>query len=277
MKKVRILSALASLGASALVAASPAFALTVELSGNGDSSDNSANITVNKTTTITQTNTADIKNKVSADANTGYNSANQNTGGDTSIETGDASSSVSVNNTANSSKSSIGCCDNTDLSVSLSANGSGSNNNVRFNWTDQRDIITLNDLNINNYINARANTGGNEANGNTGGDTSIKTGDANVSVMIGNSGNNNFASVCGCLVASVNPPTPAVTPIPGLTPGIPAVLGVSKTLPMTGFDYPYHLIFAGTLSLVGAGLFLRRKTSEIEQALTSLTSKLNLG
>lgn len=277
MKKVRILSALGSLGASVLLAASPAFALEVSVSGNGADSTNNIAVSASQTTSILQTNTADITNNVNADANTGNNSANDNTGGDTSINTGNAATAVNLNNSANSNTLDIGCCEAISTSVKIAGNGSGSTNYVDLRFSNNRYVLVQNRLNIYNDIYANANTGGNEANGNTGGNTTINTGNANVSVNVSNSGNVNQTSVCSCLLPGlVKPPTVTPPAIPGLTPGVPAVLGVSKTLPMTGFDYPYQVIFAVTLTLLGLGLVLRNKTSEIEQALTSLAAKLNL-
>lgn len=275
MKKVKILTALLAVSVATLLAAGPALALTVEVSGNGADSDNTANVSVNQSTSINQTNNANISNNVDANANTGGNSANNNTGGDTSINTGDASTKVALNNTANSSKASIGCCDLLSAAISISGNGAGSDNNVSFNLNNSRNVSTENNLNIDNDVDADANTGDNEANGNTGGNTSIKTGDANVNITIGNSGNSNEAVVCGCLIAGlVNPPTPTVKPIPG----VPTVLGLTSTsLPMTGFNYPFQLIFGLTIGLVGLGLVMKNKASEIEQALDSIAGRIKQG
>lgn len=272
MKKAKILSALSAVTAATLLAAGPALALTVEVSGNGADSDNTANVSVNQSTSITQTNNANISNNVNANANTGGNSANNNTGGDTSINTGDASTNVALNNTANSSRTSVGCCDPISAAISISGNGANSDNNISFNINNSRNVTTVNNLNIDNDVNATANTGDNSANGNTGGNTSIKTGDANVNVTIGNSGNSNEAIVCGCLIAGlVNPPTPTVKPIPG----VPTVLGLTSTsLPMTGFNYPFQLILGLTALLVGLGFVLKNKASQVEQALNSFGSKL---
>lgn len=280
MKKARIVAAIAAASTVVLLAASPVLAVDVIVAGNGSSSDNTANVTVTQSKLISQTNQANISNTVDANATTGQNSANSNTGGDTSIKTGDASTAVNLNNNANSNKSSVGCCsDPISTSVSISGNGADSKNKVNFAINNTSGVTNQNTLNINNHVNAGANTGDNEANKNTGGNTSITTGDANVSVTIGNSGNSNEAVVCGCLLASiVNPPTPTVTPIANPLPGVATVLGLtSKSLPNTGFDYPYQLIFGVTAGLISLGLVMKLKASEIEEVLGSISGKVKLG
>ncbi len=278
MKKSRIVAAVAAASTVVLLAASPVLAVDITVSGNGADSSNTANVSVNNTTNIVQTNTSNINNNVKASANTGGNTANENTGGNTSITTGEASTAVALNNTANSSKVSAGCCDAIGAAISVSGNGADSKNKVSFNINNIRNTSAENNLDINNNVNGKANTGVNNANENTGGNASINTGNANVNVTIGNSGNRNETTVCGCLIAALNPTTPTVTPLPGITPGIPTVLGVtSKTLPNTGYDYPYQLIFGMTGALIGLGLVMKTKAAEIEKALNNLSSKISLG
>lgn len=273
MKKARIVAAITAASSVVLLAAGPVLAVDVNVSGNGSSSDNQAIVSVVKSTEIFQTNQANIKNSVTANANTGDNSANKNTGGDTSIKTGDSSTSVNLSNNANSNKTSTSCCgDPVSGAVSISGNGADSNNKVDFNFNNINSITTENILNINNRVNADANTGGNEAGKNTGGDTSIETGDASVTISIGNSGNSNVV-ILGAMLPSVKPVlNPVVNPIPG----VPSVLGVSKTLPMTGYDYPFGLITSATLGLVSLGLLLRTKASEVEKLLSSFAGSEKL-
>lgn len=270
MKKAKLVAALTAASSVILLAVSPVFATDVAISGNGADSDNTANVSVQQNTTVFQTNTADINNSVNATANTGNNTAAKNTGGDTSIKTGDSSTAVNLNNNANSNKGSISCCDPISAAVSISGNGADSNNKVNFSFTNSRTVTTENNLNIDNDVNAASNTGGNKADKNTGGDTAIDTGNASVKVKIGNSGNSNEVTIGTML--------PIVTPIANPIPGVPAVLGVSKTLPMTGYDYPFGLIISLTLGLVGLGLLLRTKASEVEKLLSGLAgpAKLNI-
>src|SRR3972149_826803 len=80
---------------------------TIELSGNGDNSNNNALVSVSSSTTVVQSNTATIVNTVYSDANTGKNDANSNTGGDVKIDTGNATSKVDLSTKANVNKADV--------------------------------------------------------------------------------------------------------------------------------------------------------------------------
>ena len=83
---------------------------TIEISGNGTDSDNDATISFGQSTTVVQSNTADVYNQVDAEADTGDNTANDNTGGEVSVETGDDDVNVKVGNTLNSNSAEVDCC-----------------------------------------------------------------------------------------------------------------------------------------------------------------------
>src|SRR3989338_11490649 len=70
---------------------------TIEISGNGNNSTNDVNVTNNDTTDVNQTNTFNVTLNVSSKAYTGNNKASNNTGGDVTIDTGNATSNVTVN------------------------------------------------------------------------------------------------------------------------------------------------------------------------------------
>src|SRR5688572_8002304 len=76
--------------------------LNVEISGNGSDSDNTLNLGSTSSTVVTQSNTANISNNVQVNADTGGNDAEDNTGGDVAVTTGDSDVSVGISNTANS-------------------------------------------------------------------------------------------------------------------------------------------------------------------------------
>jgi hypothetical protein len=71
--------------------ATPAFATTIEISGNGAGADSNVAVQNTNTTTVSQNNTANVTNTVKTNADTGDNKANYNTGGNVGIQTGDAS------------------------------------------------------------------------------------------------------------------------------------------------------------------------------------------
>jgi hypothetical protein len=189
------------LSTAALVASSfvgPALALDVEISGNGANSDNTANVAVSNSTTVNQSNVANISNDVDVDADTGRNDANGNTGGNVSIDTGDATANVGVSNTANSNVANVdGCCPN-DVNVTISGNGAKSDNDAKVGVGNSTWVVQNNLALVKNDVDVDADSGKNDANRNTGGDVSITTGDAgtgNTGVVIANAVNKNVASV----------------------------------------------------------------------------------
>jgi len=170
---------------------------TIILTGNGSDSDNDAVVVVESTTTVVQTNIADITNDVDVDADTGDNSADDNTGGDVSIDTGDAEVAVGVVNTANTNTADIeGCC-GSDAEVLISGNGSESDNDVVLGLESATAVFQTNDADVDNDVDVDADTGDNSADDNTGGTVSIDTGDAEVAVLLSTAVNTNSARVGG--------------------------------------------------------------------------------
>src|SRR3989344_4430799 len=108
---------------------------TIQISGNGSDSNNTANVNVTQNTTVVQNNTADVTNNVDVDADTGDNDAEDNTGGDVSIDTGDADVTVNVSNTLNSTQANVDCCQNGDTEVLIQGNGTHSDNDANLNLT----------------------------------------------------------------------------------------------------------------------------------------------
>ncbi|KKU82358.1 hypothetical protein A2973_02295 [Candidatus Gottesmanbacteria bacterium RIFCSPLOWO2_01_FULL_49_10] len=197
--KKQIISIIAS-GAVLLQATIPAFAdTTLVISGNGADSKNEVKIESNQSTLVTQNNDAKINNQVNASSDTGDNEAEENTGGDVSISTGDATTDVNVQNTVNSNAASVDCCGNNDVDVLISGNGADSDNKVELK--DEKDsgvqVFQDNNADVKNHVDADSNSGDNEAEENTGGDVSIETGDASTTVGVSTTANANWAQVGG--------------------------------------------------------------------------------
>lgn len=194
----KIASAIATI-ALLLSSVSPAFAATIEISGNGSSSDNSAAVTTTNTTTVSQSNVANISNNVIATADTGGNSANENTGGNTTVSTGNATSDVTISNMANANVASVSNCGtcSVDSNVTISGNGADSANSARVDNSNDTTITQQNTANIANSVANSANTGDNQASRNTGGAVSITTGSATTNTTVSSSANANVASVGG--------------------------------------------------------------------------------
>ncbi|MBI4098084.1 MAG: hypothetical protein HY426_03515 [Candidatus Levybacteria bacterium] len=163
----------------------------IEISGNGANSDNSIAYAQNNSTNINVNNTANISNNVNGKANTGFNEANNNTGGNVSISTG----SITVNDTIKNNSVNVYEVDATsgngqDVSITIKDNGTDSFNSIKFSDDSNVAIDINNSANIVNNSNWDLNTGGNKANGNTGGDVSITTGDIVFNSTIENTGIN---------------------------------------------------------------------------------------
>ena len=176
----------------------------VTISGNGAFSTNGAGVNNTSTTALTQNNVANITNNISADAKTGNNDAGFNTGGDTTIVTGKAGVGITVDNKANSNLASIGGGAGAgagDSSIIINDNGAFSENAVELNNNSIVVLTQLNDADVANNIDADARTGGNSTDFNTGGDTTIWTGNATTLVEVDNMVNFNAASVgCECVL-----------------------------------------------------------------------------
>jgi hypothetical protein len=198
---------------SHIIKAAMASALAVSLvigsssAGYAQSSDttvvntgDNANVSTNTTTTtnveVNNDNVADIQQIVNVSANTGGNTANGNIGG-SSIVTGDAIVSASLSTLANRNVTGIGL-----------ANGGGGSNVVDVvNTGDDADInstmdtttnVLVNNNNlatVNQQMNAFANTGNNQANGNIGDTTSITTGNIGISGVFDVMANENITAI----------------------------------------------------------------------------------
>jgi hypothetical protein len=174
----------------------------VLISGNGAGSDNAATLGLASNTIVAQSNNADITNRVDADASTGYNRANRNTGGSVEVTTGKALTNVEIMNNANANWAKVGGNGQNNGSVSLMilGNGADSDNSIALGLSNDVLLQQYNAADIFNNVNADASTGYNRANRNTGGSTSVDTGNAHAGVVIDNAANFNAATVdCDCV------------------------------------------------------------------------------
>lgn len=194
----KVASAVAA-GAVLLQTALPVFATTtIVISGNGVDTNNDANVNMTQQTTVNQQNVANIENDVDVTANTGDNTASRNTGGDTMVDTGNANVDVSISNSGNTNVADVNNCCDADIDVLISENGDNSDNTVNLNTAHQTTVTQWNVANVENDVDVDANTGGNNADRNTGGNVTISTGNADVSdngVKIVNALNANSASI----------------------------------------------------------------------------------
>jgi len=213
---------------------------TVANTGNGADSTNNATATTANTDTTNQINTANIANNLDVAATTGNNSAENNTTGFSDgtnvINSGDAAVDVNVVNIANNNIAGdtwwlvfvndasgnwvgqiMGAPVGSTMAGSVgtqfivgpdgsiiaqnTGNGASSTNNATVNSTNTNTTNQNNTANVTNNVTLVANTGANDASYNTGGGSSVTTGNANVMANIVNFVNNNFSG--GKVVLSV--------------------------------------------------------------------------
>jgi hypothetical protein len=195
----RIATAIATgsllLQSSPLVFASTSFII----SGNGSDSDSDVVYTQTNSTIVVQNNQLEVNNDVDVNSNTGGNSAQDNTGGEVSINTGDSDAFVKLVNSGNSNVADVENCGSCagDTSVLISGNGSDTENEVELNKLTTTNVFQNNYAKIDNDVDVDLETGNNEAEDNTGGDAVIVTGDADATVKVFNTVNANSAIIGG--------------------------------------------------------------------------------
>lgn len=168
------------------------------ISGNGSDTGNTCDFASLRSVSVDQSNDMDVDNEVDVHANTGENEAEDNTGGNVEIETGDVSTDVALTTSGNTNAASVeGSNTAADFELEVSGNGSDSDNKVEVDVIDEVELDQDNDADVDNDVDVHASTGENEAEDNTGGDVSIKTGDVDVNsgVQITTSVNANSAVV----------------------------------------------------------------------------------
>lgn len=82
--------------------------------------------------------------------------------------------------------------------IRIAGNGSNSDSSVRVNEQNDVTVRQTNDTNISNNVSVDNNTGHNSISGNTGGDVTVRTGDATSNVDISNVAGSNVAHINGC-------------------------------------------------------------------------------
>src|SRR3989344_2972822 len=182
--------------------------VSVKNSGNGTNSNNSTGVDIDSDSAVTVNNDANVNNDLDIGADSGNNAASYNVG-DSEIETGDANVSgvviTSVNETGlgiveyNIIDDQMGdvilvvpdglfgcgaCGADGDVDVQNTGNGTESTNSASVDVASDSNTDITNDANIVNNLDLVANSGYNDTSYNTGGDSSITTGDANVSANL---------------------------------------------------------------------------------------------
>lgn len=193
--------------------------LSARILDNGADTHNKIDLDYSHITSLDQSNESSVRNHVDADADSGKNDANRNTGGTVSVDTGDAMTTVEVGNTLNFNWADVDCGCLLDVLAKIAGNGDDSKNKIELELADELYVNQENECGgndhhyfprlkelllrrwhrekpcLDNDVYADADTGKNDANRNTEGDhasdPSIDTGNATTDVIIDNAGNSN--------------------------------------------------------------------------------------
>lgn len=184
--KYKIAGFVASAALMLTVLAPKAFAdSTLEISGNGDSSTNTIVATSTKTCEVKQKANTEVLAEVYTSASTGGNTANSNTGGNVTIDTGDATAVSTVTVTGGSNTAVDPCCCIQELNgqssdpAIISGNGVDTTNTIVATKSKSSKVKQKANTGVLAGVRTKAKTGKNKANSNTGpGDVEVKTGKA---------------------------------------------------------------------------------------------------
>lgn len=184
--------------------------------GNGDGSNNNSDVTVNTDNNTFQNNDAAVGNNMVLTADSGNNTADKNTGGDSTINTGDANVSANSLTYANNNidgaivygvvniygdlhgdivfpeEAMSGTCCTSSVTAGNTGNGADSTNTANAASSTNNDLAQSNAAVISNNLTLDANTGDNNASKNTDGDSSVETGKSTVDANVLNIANSNI-------------------------------------------------------------------------------------
>ncbi len=247
--------------------------LAMNISGNGSGSNNGISYSSNVNNNVSVNNNAIITNNVNGYANTGYNTANKNSG-DVTINTGSIKVVDTIkNNSINIQEVHTSNGTPGNVSIKIANNALDSDNNVTLNNDSSVQISVENSANIVNNSNWELNTGGNEANKNSG-DVEITTGDILLATTIENTDVNvGLVDVDCCNDDPTTPPDGTPPPTTNTNPGPtnnsnPGPTGGTSSnggsvlgaiLPVTG-DYFMILMMIGNIALFFLGGYLRLRS-----------------
>lgn len=180
---------------AAIVAPASFAATTVTIKDNGALSYNKVKVKNWSFKSVDQSNQTVVLTGVHAKAKTGNNDSSFNTGGTSTITTGNAKNTVGVSVTGSTNENTgdeCGCV-SPETDVKITGNGALSTNVVYVINGNYNSVSQSNASFIGTHISTSSSTGGNDSSFNTGGDSSIDTGKATntVGVEVGGSTNTN--------------------------------------------------------------------------------------
>ena len=250
------------------------------IAGNGAGSVNYLQVISNSTSSIVSNNTAVITNNIIGIANTGNNSASNNSHGDVLIKTGNINVSEKIMNGPlnfnNAGTAISGSSMNLGgYELKISGNGSFSKNNINLDINNDTNVSVNNAIDILNESVWLLSTGYNKASSNVGGNVSILIGDINfLSDIVNGPINVNSVKVTCCDEKEPEQQNPTTTPPPAThveskpseskssdSPKGGEVLAaaIGSILPATG-NYNFLLFLMGNVAMLLLGMILRLRS-----------------
>jgi hypothetical protein len=191
----KLTTGLVTAGILAGTLVTPVFAeTTVDVSGNGVKSTNTVVLSNTCKSVVKQSNSTEAMTEVGVVTSTGGNQANGNTGGTTSVETGDAATTVAVVVTGGSNEATApSCCECGEGSVVVDVTGNGKKSTNTVMNTDLKVAKAKQKTKTEALtgVSVLTKTGKNKANWNTGSGTTVKTGGATTDVLVTVDGGSN--------------------------------------------------------------------------------------
>lgn len=180
----------------------------VKIGGNGADSRNEVELRTRNNNSVVQNNSTLLNNMVSITGNTGDNEADDNTGGEVEVRTGNVMiAPVKIHNMAGSNTAVIGGGSGqsgSELSLMITGNGADSRNEIEVRSEYDNGIFQNNQTVIANMLELAGFTGGNSVSFNTGDSTTdpfLMTGDVWIGAMVHNEAGFNYADAdCGCVL-----------------------------------------------------------------------------
>lgn len=185
MKKIA--SSVASVSLVMTLMAPVAYADDLLISGNGNGSTNVIHNTDTSEVVVEQTSKTNAKVTVNASANTGGNSADNNTGdGGVSVDTGNATTMVITTVTGGSNEATLPACGCDEVATTAEVSGNGNQSVNAIHNTESKAVNVKQKAKTKAKVKvkkAKAKTGNNSADNNTGsGVVEVKTGNAETAV-----------------------------------------------------------------------------------------------
>lgn len=262
--------------------------ITATISGNGADSENNIDIQSNSETNIDVNQSATVNNSSQGVASSGNNNASDNNGS-VSIETGNVNvEQETINKGINFSSVQVPQGSSGETKLKISGNGADSSNSISLTDNQSTSISVDNNAEIENTIEWEVITGNNIAEGNLG-DVLIRTGDANLNILLENGPINISEVIINCCEEAIitpaqqppqggnpeNPPSPTGEQQPPSVPSAPSptssisqaaqaagaaaqeVLGIAgEVLPISGSFWIVILTLISSI-LFFLGLYLR--------------------